>query len=108
MDLAKEYQQKLMETLHTATHDLSFEISIRGESFYLVCESDGEERYYFLDLFYSETAMEDLLDCISDLQSEIAVIRAAEERLAKRRVALSKLTLEDRRVLGLELGRPGS
>ena len=107
-DITKEYQVKLMETLHIATHDLNFSISIRGESFYLVWGSDMEERYYILDLFYSVAAMDDLEDCISDLQIEVAAIRAAEERLAKRQIALSKLTLEDRRILGLELGRPGT
>lgn len=97
---AATYPERLMEMLERATK-VNFELAVREGKFVLSDRDDRRERNVELTLTYSAENQEALheLDWRVDMKEEAE--REAERRRLVKQAALSKLTQEERELLGL-------
>jgi antitoxin component of MazEF toxin-antitoxin module len=97
---AATYPARLMEMLERATNQ-NFELEVREGMFVLTDRDDRRDRTVMLTLTYSTENQEALheLDWRVDMKEEAE--REAARKAAVRQSALSKLSKEERELLGL-------
>lgn len=96
---AAEYQPRLMRTLERATATGEFTLTVRNMAFLVTDLSDGEETS--LTLEYSESNWDNLHSVNWCVDSVELRQKEAQRREQLRTSALSKLSTEERDVLGL-------
>jgi hypothetical protein len=99
-EMAATYPARLMEMLERATNQ-NFELEVRGGMFVLSDRDDRHDRTVMLTLTYSKENQEALheLDWRVDMKEQAE--REAARKAAAKQAALSKLSKEERELLGL-------
>lgn len=96
--LQADYPALLLDTLERATK-LTYELTVK-DSMFVVREWNSNATWAMTPL-YSEDSQDALESLVYDVESEEEKRAEAERRYAAKQTALSKLTKEERELLGL-------
>jgi flagellar basal body-associated protein FliL len=98
--LTATYPQRLITMLERATK-ANFELEVRDAIFFLEDRDDSRDRTVALTLTYSKANEEALQELDWRVEMKEEAEREALRRATMRKAALSKLSLEEREILGL-------